>query len=135
MFDFFSMNIVLFFSLCKSLGVMVLFIIMKEIRVNMGHTPGLKIIIIIICLVSRACTKVPLFHFQLFEAQVGCQIYLLQTYLKVCSASRSTSCIKFSSLYFEKCGGIFPFFHCIQFIMIFRIASKNNSNNLNEVRC
>jgi hypothetical protein len=44
------------FSLCKSLGVMILFIIMKEIRVNMGHTLGLKLIIIM-CLVSKVCTK------------------------------------------------------------------------------
>jgi hypothetical protein len=43
---------------------MVLFIIMKEIRVNMGHTPDLKIIIII-CLVSRVCIKVPLMSFSI----------------------------------------------------------------------
>jgi hypothetical protein len=44
------------FSLCKSLGVMIVFIIMKEIGVNMGHTLGLKLIIIM-CLVSKGCTK------------------------------------------------------------------------------
>jgi hypothetical protein len=83
---------------------MVLFIIMKEIRVSMGHTPSLKIIIII-CLVSRVCTKVPLCHFQPFEGQVRCHIYLLPTHLKVRSVPRSTLCTNLSSFHFENMSG------------------------------
>jgi hypothetical protein len=55
MFDS-SMNNSFDFSLCKSLGVMIVFIIMKEIGVSMGHNLGLKLIIIM-CLVPKVCTK------------------------------------------------------------------------------
>jgi hypothetical protein len=74
-------------SPCKSLGVMIVFIIMKEIGVNIGHTLGLKLIIIM-CLVSKGCTKGSLCHFQPFEGQIKCPVYLLQTHLKVHSVSR-----------------------------------------------
>jgi hypothetical protein len=41
---------------------MILFIIMKEVRVRMGHTHGIKIMIII-CLVSNVCTKSSIMSF------------------------------------------------------------------------
>jgi hypothetical protein len=44
------------FSPCKSLGFMIMFIIVKEIGVIIGHTLGIKLIIIM-CLVSKGCTK------------------------------------------------------------------------------
>jgi hypothetical protein len=43
---------------------MILFIIMKEIRVSMGHTLGLKLIIVI-CFVSKGMYK--RFHYVIFN--------------------------------------------------------------------
>ena len=81
----------------KSLGFMIMFIIMKEIWVSIDHTLGIKLIIIM-CLVSKGCTKGSLCRFQPFEGQIKCQVYLLQTYLKVRSISISTSCTNKTSL-------------------------------------
>jgi hypothetical protein len=55
MFDS-SMNNNFDFSLCKSLGVMILFIIMKEIRGQHGSYLGLEPIVIM-RLVLKGCTK------------------------------------------------------------------------------
>jgi hypothetical protein len=66
---------------------MIVFIIMREIGVSIGHTLGLKTYHYhVSCL--KGVYKGSLCCFQPFEGQIKCQVDLLQTHLKVRNESR-----------------------------------------------
>jgi len=118
------------FSLCKRFGFMIVFISMKEIGVNIGHTLGLKLIIIM-CLVSKVCIKGFIMSFSTrIKSSVQyscCKItWKFAMYQEVPYALISHHCT------LETCQVISHCFLNIQCIMFSKLVSRNKSNNLNE---